>query len=237
MFSKEMNYEVYNMGVTSYSPIIYKNKIKHFIDNDLKAQHVIIFIDISDIDDEANRYFECEQKICEKNFTSENIIENNQEKKKKIYLPFYNLLKEKIKYVKRLIKPKIYIYRKDFKRSNWTFIEENKEISLGIKNSIKHMNEIYEYLKKKKISLSVAIYPHPGQLIHDNKDSKQVKIWKNFCKNKCKYFINYFPDFFDELKINNSKKIIKKYYIKNDIHFNFKGNKKIFDKLKELNFQ
>ncbi len=235
MFSKKMNYKVYNMAVSSYSPIIYRNKIKYFLDNSLEAKHVLIFIDISDIDDESNYYFQCGKNICEKNI-SENNKNNEQEIKYKTFFPIIDLFKIRIKSIKRSIKPEVYIYRKDFLRSNWTFIDENKNISIGIKNSVKHMNEIYEYLREKDITLSVAVYPHPGQLLHDNEDSKQVKIWNNFCIQKCKYFINYFPEFFEEVKLSSPKKIIKKYYIKDDIHFNFKGNKKIFDKLKNYNF-
>ena len=93
------------------------------------------------------------------------------------------------------------------------------------------MNDLYYYLNKKNISLSVAVYPHPGQIIYDKKNSKQVKIWEDFCANKCKYFINYFPIFFNELDSDKPKKIIDKYYIKNDIHFNYKGNLLIYKKL------
>lgn len=234
MLSKELNYSVYNMGVSSYSPVIYKNKIIYFIEKGLKIKDVLVFIDISDIDDEANNYIECEKKVCGKK-----IIDNKKEKKVeeiKKKFPFFYLIKSSIKNIKRLIRPKVYIYRKDFVRSNWTFINETENIKLGIKNSINHMNELYSYLAEKNISLSVAIYPHPGQILHDKKESKQVKIWQNFCENKCKYFINYFPIFFDELDSNKPKKIIDKYYIKNDIHFNYEGNLIIYNKLKNYIF-
>ncbi len=234
MFSQEMNYRVYNMGVSSYSPVIYKNKIFHFIENGLNIKDVIVFIDISDIDDEANNYVECEKKVCSKN----SFDDNSQQKVKKITkdFPIFDLIKLSIKRIKRTIKPKIYIYRKDFVRSNWTFIEETKNIKLGVKNSLYHMNELYKYLEKKDISLSVAVFPHPGQILHDKKNSKQVNLWKDFCIDKCKYFINYFPIFFDELENLKPKKLIKKYYIKNDIHYNHKGNIKLFEELRNLNF-
>ena len=64
----------------------------------------------------------------------------------------------------------------------------------------------------------------------------QVKIWRDFCIDRCKEFINFFPLFFDETKTLSKKKIVKKYYLKGDSHFNMVGNKKIFDKLKKINF-
>ena len=124
-------------------------------------------------------YIECEKKVCGKKVL-DNKPERKVEKIKKKF-PLYDLLKSSIKNIKRTIKPKIYIYRRDFVRSNWTFVDETKNIKLGIKNSVKHMSELYSYLNEKNISLSVAIYPHPGQIIFDQKDSKQVKIWENFC--------------------------------------------------------
>ncbi len=234
MLSKKLDHRIYNMGVSSYSPVIYKNKIFHFIEKGLAVKDVIVFIDISDIDDEANNYIECEKKVCSKTPIETNLKKNFKKNQKNF--PIYELLKLSIIKIKRTIKPKIYIYRKDFVRSNWTFIEESKNIKLGIKNSIYHMNELYKYLNNKNISLSVAVYPHPGQIIHDIKKSKQVEIWNDFCSNKCKYFINYFPTFFDELDHIKPKKLIKKYYIKNDIHFNYSGNKILFEKLSDLNF-
>ena len=66
--------------------------------------------------------------------------------------------------------------------------------------------------------------------------SKHVKIWSKFCFNRCENFINLFPTFFNEIKNNNEMKIIKKYYISNDIHFNEEGNKKIFNFIKKYNF-
>ena len=116
----------------------------------------------------------------------------------------------------------------------WTHVESTDEIKKGINNSIKHMTSLHNFLKTEDISLSIAVYPQPGQIIHDSKNSKQVKIWKKFCRNKCKHFINLFPTFFDEKPKLTSMQIIKKYYIKNDIHFNELGNKKIFNVLKNL---
>lgn len=234
MLSSKLNDRVYNMGVSSYSPIIYKNKIKYHIQNGLNIKHVIVFLDISDIDDATN-YVECNNKVCRKQVQNINKTNITQIKEKKL-LPLLDLFKLFFKNIKRSIKPEVYIYRKDFLRSNWTFIEENENIKLGIKNSINHMNELYQFLKDKNISLSVAVYPHPGQILHDQVNSKQVIIWNEFCKNKCKYFINYFPLFFEKLKDQDPKKLIKKYYIKNDVHFNYNGNTLLFEKLKELNF-
>ena len=79
------------MGVSSYSPVIYKNKIIYFIEKGLKIKNVLVFVDISDIDDEANNYIECEKKVCGKKVL-DNKPERKVEKIKKKF-PLYDLLK------------------------------------------------------------------------------------------------------------------------------------------------
>ena len=71
-------------------------------------------------------------------------------------------------------------------------------------------------------------------ILYDEKNSKHVKIWKNFCKTRCKDFIDLFPIFFKEIKNNKRKAVVKKFYLKNDLHFNELGNKKIFNHLNNL---
>ena len=162
MFSKKMDLRVMNMGVSSYSPVIYKNKIKYFLDNyNFKINHVIVFLDMSDIIDEAFYYIDCNNKVCDR-IIKENIPQNNF-KEEKIKFPLLEFIKVSLKNIKRKIKPKVYIYRKDFARSNWTFVEETQNIKIGIQNSILHMNNLYEYLNKKK-SLFLLLFT----LIQDN---------------------------------------------------------------------
>jgi hypothetical protein len=228
--------DIINMGVSSYSPIIYLKKIEYFVLKGLNIDHVVAFIDISDIDDEASNYYECEDSnnVCVYSWYNQSNINPIKKKEENFLFPLYEKIRIETKNLKRKIKPKIYIYRENYQRSMWTYVESTDEIKKGINNSIKHMTSLHSFLKTKNISLSVAVYPHPGQIIYDSKNSKQVKIWKKFCKNKCKHFINLFPAFFDEKPKLTSMQIIKKYYIKHDVHFNELGNKKIFDVLKNL---
>ena len=59
-------------------------------------------------------------------------------------------------------------------------------------------------------------------------------IWKNFCIEKCEYFINYLDKFHDlKTKIGKTE-VVEKYYLKDDVHFNKKGNLLISNFLKEI---
>ena len=235
MMTKNWKINVKNLAVVSYSPIIYKNKIKFYLEKGIKTSHVIVFLDISDIDDE-NNYFHCGENnsVCAKSDNLE--YKELKVEKQNENFPLYKEIKKIFKKTKRKFFPKKHIYEKDFKRSSWTYIENDKIIEEGINKSLSNMNELYEYLKKKKISLSIAVYPWPGQILHDKKNSKQVKIWRKFCDEKCTNFINLFPLFYEEIPNRDRMEIIDQYYLKNDVHFNESGHSKIFNKLNSFNF-
>ena len=78
--------------------------------------------------------------------------------------------------------------------------------------------------KKNNIKISIGIYPWPGMLLYDTEDSKQVKIWREFCKNKCEFFFNNFTEFYSFSKKNGPEKTIEKFYMKGDVHFNSEGH-------------
>ena len=60
--------------------------------------------------------------------------------------------------------------------------------------------------------LSIIVAPWPGSLIHDNVNSRHVKLWRKFCESRCKKFVNLYPYFFDYAekngKINTINKVI-----------------------------
>ena len=231
MLSNSSKNNIINMGVISYSPIIYKNKIQFYLDKGFKIDHLFVFIDISDIDDETI-YYSCDNNsVCSE---KDDLSSNNNQITQKINFPIFKNIKRSIRLIKRNFFPKIHVYEKNFERSSWTYIENNSKIQKGIDSSIKNMDELYHLLKQKNIPISIAVYPWPGQILYDVKNSKQVEIWKKFCVKRCDNFINLFPIFFEEITNNKRKKVVEKFYLKNDIHFNEIGNRKIFSHINNL---
>jgi len=53
--------------------------------------------------------------------------------------------------------------------------------------------EFAEGLKKRNIPISVVVYPWPAQVLHDTAESRQVRIWRDWCEGKCRRFISLFP--------------------------------------------
>ena len=235
MLSNEFKINFRNMAVASYSPAIYEKKIKFFLEKKIiNPKEVLVFLDISDIDDEFY-YYSCKnnESVCSK--SDDAILNADKEIIKKINFPIFKKIKKTIRLQKRKFFPKIHVYDKDHHRSSWTYLENNDKVNVGIANAITNMNELHLYLKSKNIPMSLAVYPWPGQILYDKQDSLQVKLWRDFCLTRCKSYINLFPLFFEEIDTLSKKEIVKKYYLKHDVHFNKKGNKKIFNKLIETN--
>ena len=244
LFEKEKKVSVANLGVTSYAPNIYLSKIKYLLENDYEFNHLIVFIDISDLYDDNTFY------KLNKNFS---VSEKNAKKKRlklRKYLrtnfPLTNYYMYVIKMNNRLnnevpplISDEPVFNEKAALKASWTFSKKDEidgfdePISKTQSEMLDVMNELYKILYKNKIKLSLAVYPWPQQLKFDKINSIHVSMWENFCKNKCEKFINFFPYFFNEIKKSSYIETYKKYYFWNDVHFNSEGNKIIAKKLIE----
>jgi len=248
----ERNIEVLNAAVSSYSPIIYYRKIKHFLDRDLKFNELIVFIDISDIYDEAIYYEMSPNNTVQNNFGEIEATENRNEwnkasMSKKMWIAIqrnsivtYSIVK-KIKVSIKKIKDSILdrnAKNKDprfngflNKRSMWT-IDENifKEYGdKGLKRSAFYMNQLYHLLKQNNIALTIAVYPWPVQIVNNDLNSIQVKYWRKWAQQKNVNFLSYFPCFINQSsqKQTSNFDTLKNYFIDGDVHWNEKGHELI----------
>ena len=101
---------------------------------------------------------------------------------------------------------------------------QTKSINEILDYSFQFLTKLSDYLKVKNIKLSIAIYPHPTELFHSQKDSKIVKKFENFCNLRCHKLINLHDFLFDEVEKFGVVKTYKKYFIFRDNHLNKEGN-------------
>ncbi len=238
--------EVLNAGVQSYSPSIYLNKIKYLIENQkLEFDKLIVFLDISDFEDESHRKIvngkvldesdhwfkrkklsnseKIKKKIKENFFISFSFLNLVYDMMSKLYYNYYYFPKNQDNFIETITE------LNNFKRDKWTLQENLFGSDFEI---INQMTDTMQLLKNLcdtyNIELVIAVYPHMSQIFHSDLDSKQVKIWRKFSKKNNINFINFFPQFINK---DNSKeeriKIIKKYFFPFDIHYNKEGNKLI----------
>lgn len=226
--------EVLNAGVSSYSPSIYYHKINYFIKKGLKFSHLVVFIDISDVEDKSIIYKYDKKTKSIKSSLDEIKIEKFRQFLKKNLIITSNILKyinDKIVYKndpENFIK---YYTSSAVVRDKWT-IDENirKKYDLGIQKNIYYMKLLKNLLDKNNINLTIVVYPWISQIYHNDLNSIQVKIWKEFSEKNKNQFINLFPIFFNEKDLNLDiyEKILL-YFIPNDIHWNKNGSQKIWD--------
>jgi len=203
-----------NGGVESYSPSNYLNVTRKLLREGVKFDEVIVFVDISDAQDEAAFY-------QDKSPTGavdgpEPIIHNGG-----FYTGLRAFIKEHLFVTNSIVEyfgriaVKHGIYRLnvghgqlfDLERSAWTYrpVSDDKPYEIGyaplgleagIRKEQSKMDQLWRELKDQGIPISVVVYPWPAQLAHDSVESRQVKIWRTWCEGKCRGFVSAFPAFF-----------------------------------------
>ena len=225
----------------------------------MSFQELVVFIDISDIHDEAEKYeYDTLREIVlmknrrpdgrfrnkEKNvkektvsFIKENLVGSyfilnfvHDLAKKIIYSSNEDSLKtyrDKFTSNDNFIK---YIASDNYVRDQWTINEDVFEYEYGVNKSLYFMSKLKEICDENNINLTIAVYPMFTQIYHNDIESIQEKIWRNFSKKNNINFINYFPIFIEEGKnMDERLEVIKKYYIPFDLHWNKLGNKVVAD--------
>jgi hypothetical protein len=202
------NIDVLNAAVTGYGPSAYYEKLRYFIDAGFKFDEAIVYIDPANVQDEAVSYSYNERGTLRWNGSGCNlkptpwwqrasyiaafISRKIWERKRANYLDHASL--------DDLMRPGE-IYGRDFARASWTYDPAapcygTMGVEGGIAKEKWQMDRLYELLLKHGVDLSVGVYPWPQQLLYDCQESRQVRIWRNWCVGKCKHFFNSFPVLF-----------------------------------------
>ncbi len=240
--------EILNAGVVGYSPKLYYLKVKYLIENmGLKFDELVVFIDISDIQNELvykdfNPDLNQSDKGIWKNFSNypsyifyaiRTIAEERKRKE------FYE------KRGKSVENPKTDLY--------YTFFDEFKDDQLlqneyfhtigtwyldktifdkwgreGLTLEKWYMLQLAELCTAHHIKMSVSVHPWPIQITAGDWNSIQVQFWKKFSSDNNLQFINFFSVIEKKAFQTN---VIKKYYFSGDVHLNAEGHKMFADEL------
>jgi hypothetical protein len=206
-------YEFLNGGIESYAPSNYLNVARQLIDKGVKFDEVIVFIDMSDAQDEAAFYqdknptgaVDGPAQIVHndswyaslRSFISEHLLITNS-----IFDRVERLAVEHGFYYLNIGHGQLF----DLPRSAWTYRAvsdaEPYEIGYaplgleaGLRKEESKMTTLWKELQQRGIPISVVVYPWPAQVAHDTAGSRQVTMWRDWCSGKCKRFISVFPDF------------------------------------------
>jgi hypothetical protein len=237
--------EFLNAGVASYSPIIYYKKIKYLLERGLQFDEVVVFSDTSDVNDEATSYFCIDDDPKYRTHCSS--IEGSQQTApaplKTEFLRDHFAVTNRIRiYVKRYIQSRLGNRRRvintDHTMIGWVFkgIDIAKEVQPlgvdgGIARSLQNMGALSDMLATRNIPLTIVVYPWAPQLAQGDRDSRQVSLWRDFCRGRCKAFVDVYPAFFAETE--SDKDWFEHLYIIGDVHYSAAGNRFLFRQIEQ----
>ncbi len=233
--------EFLNAGVASYSPSIYYKKIKYLLDRGLKFDEVWLFSDSSDVEDEAGSYFciDDDPKYHAYCTVPPGTIPPPAINKRDFFIDHFVVTNRVRITVKRWIQTRLGNRRRsidnDHNRIGWTTPNPDPAhyrplgVDGGIARSLENMTKLSDLLASRGIPLTIVVYPWAQQIAQNDRDSRQVKLWQDFCPGHCKAFINLFPVFF--AAADRDKDWYEHLYILGDDHFSIAGNRMMFEEL------
>ena len=243
-------YEFLNGAVESYSPSNYLNVARALLDQGVQFDDVIVFIDMSDAQDEAAFYRDIDASGAVDG-PAQIIHNGGWYANLRLYISEHLLLTNAIFGLleREMVKHGFYHLNVghgplfDLERSAWTYraVSDTKPYEIGyaplglqtgLAKEVFKMTLLWQELQKRNIPLTVVVYPWPAQIAHDTIDSKQVVMWRDWCAGKCQAFISVFPAFFalkDQCPRSQPGCWYMRDFIFGDEHYNAAGNALVMD--------
>jgi lysophospholipase L1-like esterase len=232
--------EFLDAGVASYSPSIYYKKTKYLLERGLKFDEVVLLSDSSDVEDEATSYFCIDDdpkyhKFC----TTPPGVVPKLAIKRDFFIDHFvvtNRVRVSIKRrILRMLGNKRRAIENDHNRIGWTTKNPDPAkyqplgVDGGIARSLENMGKLSDLLAARGIPLTIVVYPWAQQIAQGDRDSRQVRLWRDFCPGRCKAFIDLFPAFF--AAAGRDKDWYAHLYILGDDHFSAAGNRMLYEEL------
>ena len=230
-------YNVYNFAVGSYSPTVHLYRLKKAIHNGLVPNKILIFLDLTDVLDEAERwYYDANEKRAK--LRSNNIYKiankkkNFKDKNFKLSKNFFSYINYNLRNFKAIAKLKTsnqYKIKLSI-QGNFTYTELNKldsrfwhlnTFDKGINNIKKNFNELKDISKKHNFDIYLIVYPWAETLEFGQAEFNWSKFAKDLCSDGNCNTIDAIPEFLNYKQDN--KNWVTDLYFLNDEHFNIKG--------------
>lgn len=236
----EPQLEVLDAGVLSYAPSVYWRKTQWLLNAGYTFDELLVFIDVSDIQDEAIAYREQPDGSIDYvgygiNYfatvdnpvladpgwkppgTGEPTQLGDWKAWMKVHFAYTNL-------AYALVKSRLRRQETPHKmlRSYWTVdpgIPGYGEMGVekALQKATSYMDRLSVLLRARGIALGVAVYPWPDQLEFDKEDNRSVTHWKAWCeRNGCARFIDHTPDFFAFKRAHPDWR--ERLFVRGDVH-------------------
>ena len=237
--------EVLNAAVGSYAPIIYNLKTRYLLDKvGLQFDHVVIFLDVSDIYDEAKGYrTDARGRLI--------VPPETPEKTSRVIGHFlrdnsmigraFTLIRDQLSGARKALKLRwraasesgesffsvsdaaLQIYAiTDKAAGRWTYDDEawRDHGADGRQKAAGQLDRLFTYLKNRKIPMTLAIYPWPDQILFDPEAPRHLGFWRDWAAARGIQFIDLFAAFTDGASVET----LLRYFIAGDFHWNEQGH-------------
>lgn len=228
--------EVLNAGVVSYAPSIYLSKVRHLVEfRSVRFDHVVVFLDIGDVEDEARHY----------DLDSHGIVVDRPDVARYRRLhPLPQPAATPLVRLKRGLEDHSLLARVGWTwfdrlhsqsgndsagdavnvdRARWTVDARLYEAygRFGLQTAAQRLEELRVLLAQRRIAMTLVVYPWPDQVIAGRLDSLQSRFWRRWCELRGVQFIDLFPAFIGG---PSAPGVVEECYVRGDIHFNQSGN-------------
>ncbi len=213
---------VWNLGVASYSPVIYFRKIELAVQRlGIKPVEIYVFLDLSDIDDDANVYHVgADGVVTSSAFHWFNIGQ----------FLLGNFATFRLIYDVYLRSPLARMGSLGRDRARWAFDPDLMKAwgRRGLKLAGRNLDRIVALCRDWNCRMTLVVYPWPDNVAAGDRDSIQVTHWRAWAAARHVRFVDGFAPFFRE----PAEVAIGKYFIPGDVHFTALGHRLLFNELR-----
>jgi hypothetical protein len=218
---------VWNLGVASYSPVIYHRKVRAAAEKlGMKPNEIFVFLDLSDIEDDANIYriaddgtvkFAHRSEPTGSSFDLGRFLVNNFTTARLLY----DL------YLTSSFRYSLSVGRT---RARWTVDKRLMEKwgKRGLEVASANMDKLVALCRDWQCRLTLVVYPWPDNVVEHDKDSIQVRHWHAWAEARGVRFVDGFAPFFRQ----SAETTLNSYYIAGDVHFTAQGNRLLYETVK-----
>ena len=249
-------YDFLNGGLSGYSPSNYFNTARLLLDQGYQMDEVIVFLDNSAVQLEAGFYRDIDTAG-----DVAGIPQDQKQSAATWYASLrgfagrhlaltYSFLRQLDRVQRRFVLRGFYHLPGDFfgdpfdpEFSAWSYRKVDEAdrfpagyaplgVDGGIAKAQAKMTQLFELLHQHNIPISVVVYPHLAQVVHDTAESRQVHLWQEWCEGKCERFVSVFPEFYavkDKCPPDQAGCWYPALFVYGDIHYAAGGNALVAD--------
>ncbi len=234
--------EVLNGAVVSYSPSIYERKTRYLLEErGLAIDEVVVFLDISDIEDEALYYAtDAHGNIVDAPGAPANgVLRRDWGHETGRPWWSWSLAARGLHAIKNALygsgdwRPSIgrgseplLASLRSSPRGAWTFDDAVYERfgRTGLERCSTALDRLRALLLEHGARLTLVVYPWPAQILAHDRDSRQERFWRSWAAERGVAFVDLFPLFLTE---GDPWDVIRVNYLPFDVHLSELGHRRI----------